>query len=130
MSLEINVRKNEDGSVVVALAGRLDGETSNSFELKMKQVLDTSAKALILDMSRLDYISSSGLGVIFQARKIIEAGGGVILLANLQPQIAKVFEIVKSLPKECVFENMEEVDRYLSAMQKDVIEKRNNKTKR
>jgi anti-anti-sigma factor len=69
-------------------------------------------------MEGLVYISSAGLGVIFSAKKNLESHGGKIILANLKPQIKKVFDIVKALPREAIFESMQEVDAYLDAMQK------------
>ena len=40
---------------------------------------------------------------------------------NLQPQIEKVFEIIKALPDQRIFKDIEELDRYLDRMQKKVI---------
>jgi hypothetical protein len=37
---------------------------------------------------------------------------------NLQPQIKKVFDILNALPTMQVFASIEEMDRYLDAMQK------------
>ena len=68
-------------------------------------------------MKHLDYISSAGLRVVFKAAKTLRALGGSVALANRQPQIVKVFEIVKALPDLRVFESDEEMDDYLKAMQ-------------
>ena len=46
--------------------------------------------------------------------------GGKFLLVNLQPQIKKVFEIIKALDGMNVFKNQEEMDDYLTAMQNKV----------
>jgi hypothetical protein len=43
-------------------------------------------------------------------------------LVNLQPQIAKVLEIVKALSGINVFKNLQEMDEYLAAMQRQVQE--------
>jgi anti-sigma B factor antagonist len=39
---------------------------------------------------------------------------------NLQPQIQKVFDILKAIPSLKVFVNIQELDRYLDSMQKKV----------
>ena len=49
--------------------------------------------------------------------------GGNILMISMQPQIQKVFEIVKALPNLRMFKNWEEVDDYLDAMQELVKSK-------
>ena len=59
-----------------------------------------------------------GVGVIFKIKKILKQNSGTLLMINPQPQIKKVFEIIKVLPDE-IFSSIEEADEYLSAIQKD-----------
>ena len=63
-----------------------------------------------------------GLGVVVKAKKAIEAKGGVLVLIGTQPQVAKVFEIVRVLPKEVVFASREEADIYFAMIQQKVME--------
>jgi anti-sigma B factor antagonist len=124
MSLTVKVEKRAEGVYTVIPNGRIDSETCFLFEEKIKPVINAGTKALILDMADLDYINSSGLGVIFYAKKNIENSKGTFLLMNLQPQIKKVFEIVKALPETPIFKNIEEVDEYLDVIQQKEIEKK------
>jgi anti-anti-sigma regulatory factor len=55
--------------------------------------------------------------VVFKTAKSLRSVGGQLALANRQPQIVKVFEIVKALPDLRVFESDAEMDEYLDAMQ-------------
>jgi anti-anti-sigma regulatory factor len=61
------------------------------------------------------------VGVIIKTRKIMKNNDGQVLLVNLQPQIEKVLEIIKALPDQRIFNNIEELDGYLDRMQKKVI---------
>ena len=65
-------------------------------------------------------LSSAGLRVIFKAKKLMDANGGKFLMVNLQPQIKKVFEIIKALDGMNVFKDQAEMDEYLAAMQDKV----------
>jgi len=123
MSLKIEVKEQRKGVYVVSPIGRLDTETYIEFGEKIKQYLGEETKILIFDLEKLNYISSIGLGVVFQAKKTIETRKGVFILTNFQPQIKKIFEVVKALPDNPVFENMEEVDKYLDLIQKTELEK-------
>ena len=78
---------------------------------------------MILDLAKLKYVSSAGLRVVYKVWKNIVAGSGTFLMTNLQPQIQTVFEVIKAMPHEHVFANMEEVDQYLDTIQKREIEK-------
>ncbi len=125
MSLEISVVKQPGGVCIFKLDGRLEDDTYESLKNQVEPYLNDQTKVLILDLEKLEYISSIGLGVIFEAKREIEAAGNIYIMANLQPQIKKIFEIVKALPEKAVFETMEEVDKYLNLMQ----EKEKNRQK-
>ena len=58
----------------------------------------------------------------FKARKVLAARAGKVLVVNLQPQIRKVFDIVKAVPVSDVFASVAELDAYLDAMQRKVLE--------
>ena len=77
---------------------------------------------LVFDFARLDYISSAGIRSVFKARKALAARAGKVLVVNLQPQIRKVFDIVKAVPVSDVFASVAELDAYLDAMQRKVLE--------
>lgn len=45
-----------------------------------------------------------------------------MLVSNLQPQIQKVFDIVKAVPLNSIFSSTAEADSYLDLMQKKVLQ--------
>ena len=126
MSLEVTVNKKQEGVYVVSCAGSIDSDTSNVLESKIGPVLNPSIKAIIFNMKELNYISSMGVGVIFRTRSFVEENNGKIIMVNLKPQIKKVFQLIKALPSEDIFESVQELDNYLSAMQKKEIERRDS----
>jgi anti-anti-sigma factor len=118
MGLDIKIESREKGTWVVCPDGRLDSATAPAFEEKIAHLLVPQTQAFILNLERLNYISSAGLRVIFKIRKVLTAHHGAFIIARLQPQIQKVFEIVNALPNTPIFESEAEADRYLDAMQK------------
>lgn len=124
MSLIVEVTEKGVGRACVALTGKLDTQTAPACAGKIGALLDRQVQALILDMSGVSFISSMGIRVILNARKKVEAYGGVLTMTSLQPQVQKVFDIVEVLPRENIFENMEEADRYFAAMQQQVLDGR------
>src|SRR6187401_3052836 len=97
MGLEIAVTEVGNGGRCVALRGRLDSQTAPMLDERLELIL-SSATALLFDMAGLEYISSAGIRVLVKARKALEARGGGMAVANLQPMVRQVFEIVKALP--------------------------------
>ena len=123
MALNITTAAAEFQSYRVKLSGSLDTDTVPSFNKAIDEILlDRSVRGLRIEMEDLHFISSLGLGSLARARKAIEARGGALVTIGAQPQILKVFEIVKMLPNEVVFANREEADRYLATIQKRAMD--------
>ena len=117
MPLTVGVKTKGERVFVLIPKGRIDSETNDIFDKKIKNVLGNNPASLVIDMSDVYYISSVGLNSILHAYKEMIKNKGKILLTNLQPQIRKVFDVIKALPSHSIFANMSEVDEYLDAIQ-------------
>lgn len=121
MELETTRDENREKSLLrVAMKGALNTDTAPGFEEALSDAVQENWQLLVLDMKELDYISSAGLRVIFKAAKQQKGEGRSLAVANRQPQIEKVFEILQALPDMAVFANDAELDDYLDAMQAKV----------
>ena len=120
MSLKIQLREGRPLTQTLALVGRLDTETAPSLDAEVERILDTQVKVIVFDLSGVNYISSAGLGALFRAQKAMKARSGEALLVNPQPQVQKVFDIVKAVDVKAVFRDLAELDEYLDEMQRRV----------
>jgi len=120
VSLKIQLQEGRPLTQTVALVGRLDTETAPSLDAELARVLATQVKVIVFDLHDLNYISSAGLGALFRAQKAMKARSGEALLVNPQPQVQKVFDIVKSVDVKAIFRNVAELDDYLDEMQRRV----------
>lgn len=119
MALTANIQYDQLKEILkVELIGSLDGSSANEFDTKLKGEFSKSIKMLIFDMKELSYISSAGIRSVMLGLKHIKAQGGKMALANRQPQIVKVFEIMLALPELKIFANQKELDSYLDKIQK------------
>jgi anti-sigma B factor antagonist len=75
------------------LQGRLDSNTSQSFEKRLLDAISDGIKNVIIDFKDLDYISSAGLRVILKATKTLKREDGRIMLCSMQDYVKEVFEI-------------------------------------
>jgi len=118
MPLTVAINDKTKGILILIPKGRIDSETYEVFDKKLDLVLEASPKTLVIDMSDVYYISSSGIGVVLRAyREMGKKKTGKVIITNLQPHVRKVFDILKALPDQAVFSSMQEVDKYLDAMQ-------------
>jgi stage II sporulation protein AA (anti-sigma F factor antagonist) len=79
--------------LVLKPEGRLDSNTINAAEADMFAYLEKGEIRIVLDLSNLDYISSSGLRLVLMMGKRLSLKGGKLALCGLKPQIREVFEI-------------------------------------
>ena len=121
MSLTIRIDPPTADSQRVALGGRLDTHTYADLDHQLAPVLTSSTPSLVLDLADLEYISSAGIRSIFRARKALSARGGKVVVVNPQPQIQKVFDVVKAVPMNEIFSSIAEADAYLDLMQRKVL---------
>lgn len=84
---------NENGVVKITIDGRLDATTSPEAEKLINEVLAGGNVKLVVDLSRLEYISSAGLRVLLVAAKGVRQGKGNIVLCGLSEGVKEVFEI-------------------------------------
>ena len=88
----LNITKSiEDGKAAFTLEGRLDTITSPELDETIKGSLDGISE-LVLDMEKLDYISSAGLRVLLAAQKIMNFQGSMKVV-NVNETIMDIFEV-------------------------------------
>ncbi len=88
----MNINKIEKGTeLIIELEGRLDTTTSPELEKELKQSL-SGVSSLILDMEKLDYISSAGLRVLLSTQKEMNKQGSM-LVKNVNENIMEIFDV-------------------------------------
>ena len=88
MTIEI---KKEAKSLILKIAGRLDTTSAPEMEKAVKENI-SGVEKLIIDMEKLEYISSAGLRVLLSAKKKMDDTGSV-KIKNVSEPIMEVFEI-------------------------------------
>ena len=84
----------QDGLSVLTLQGYLDAHTAPEFEKAVQAEFDAGRVRIAVECSKLDYISSAGLGVFMSFIEEIREAGGDIKICGLTPKVAQVFEIL------------------------------------
>jgi anti-sigma B factor antagonist len=84
------------GDVTVAAVPMEELDASNSAEFKrdVAPLLETTME-LVLDLSRLRFVDSSGLGAFISCLRKLNAKGGDVKLCGMSKQVRAVFELVR-----------------------------------
>ena len=88
----MNINKTINGnSVCIAVEGRLDTSTAPQLEAELKKSVGDAAE-LVIDMEKLEYLSSAGLRVLLSAQKVMNKQGKMVV-RNVNDTIMDIFEI-------------------------------------
>ena len=80
---------------VMRVSGRIDLVTSNTLKDMIREHLHRERRHLILNLERVDFINSSGLGSLVSILKDVRLAGGSLVLSNLAPYVQEIFEITQ-----------------------------------
>ena len=105
--MQIN-EKEVNGITVLEIHGKiLMGEGDIAFKKKIDELLAKNTKSVILDLSSVPYIDSSGLGELIRCYTTMRKANGTLKLANVTDRIVDLLTITKLIT---VFEYYKTVD--------------------
>lgn len=91
--MKITDKKLGGDVLVLSLDGRLDPTTVRGLEERLARVVEGGASRVILDLARLDYISSAGLRVLLSCAKQLKGKQGALVLCAPKRYVKEVFDI-------------------------------------
>lgn len=81
-------------TLLLRLEGELDMQTAEAFRQAMDHEIDRrKIRTVILNLQGVNFIDSSGLGVILGRYKKLAGLGGKIYITNVQPQVLKIMQL-------------------------------------
>ena len=94
-ALLLSVSQPAAGSWIVALSGDLDIASVADFSAKLAAVTAESPGHVVLDLSELRFIDSSGLNALVVGAREIERRGGSMVVAAPSTYVVRVFDLVR-----------------------------------
>jgi anti-sigma B factor antagonist len=93
--MKIEVIDTQRGGIqLVKIEGRLDANFSLQLEDEVDRLLEQKTKSIIIDLSDVTYLSSSGLRVLLSTNKETEGEGGFVLV-NPRDVVKKIIEVAE-----------------------------------
>ena len=93
MELTLNVYSEAAGMTVIAVGGEIDVYTAPKLREKLISLVEAGSYQLIVDMEGVDFLDSTGLGVLVGGLKRVRAHDGWIDLVCTQSRILRIFRI-------------------------------------
>ncbi len=82
-----------ENRVIVRIDGRIDAASSPILERKINSLIDESHTHLILDFSRVDYLSSAGMRVLLSGLKKLKPKKGDLILFGVIDEVEEVIKM-------------------------------------
>ena len=89
----LTIRSEPENAHLVSLHGELDGATAKELEAEFIRIEATSVSRIVLDLSELDFIDSTGLAMIVKADRRAKNDGHVFRLLRPQGQVGRAFAV-------------------------------------
>lgn len=93
MAIGVQVEEQEiDGKTVLRISGRIDAASTPVLENKIKKVLDSKEK-IVMDFSKVDYLSSAGMRLLLSATKKLKAKQGMLAICNMNEEVMEIIKM-------------------------------------
>jgi anti-sigma B factor antagonist len=93
MELTLNVHSEPPGFTVIEVAGEIDVYTAPRLRERLVSLVESGSYQLIVDMENVEFLDSTGLGVLVGGLKRVRAHEGWIDLVCTQTRILRIFRI-------------------------------------
>lgn len=93
MNFKMDVRTFEKDLPIIDLEGEVDVYTAPQLKQQIINILESGAKELVVDLTKVDYLDSTALGVLIGGLKRMREVDGNMVLICPSPRIRRVFEI-------------------------------------
>ena len=92
--MELSLNQRGDAAVVTVEEARIDAVAAIRFKDAMRELVPDDAVRVILDLGKVEFIDSSGLGAIVSVMKAL-GDGRALELAAMQPNVDRVFRLTR-----------------------------------
>jgi anti-sigma B factor antagonist len=92
--LQIHTEDIADG-VLLRPIGEVDLSCASLLRQRLSQIQDGRPRRLIIDLSEVPYMDSSGVATLVEAMQIARRNGSKLVLCRLQEKVRSIFEIAR-----------------------------------
>ena len=90
--LDLDVQRSEERTLVT-VSGELDAATASYLYDRLAELEMEGVTNVVLDLARLNFMDSTGLGVIVTEHKRVQRGGGTLTIFSPSSPVRRLFEI-------------------------------------
>lgn len=92
MNISVDLQ-NEDNKVIGFIEGEIDAFTAPMLREKLAEITLDDSKEIVLDLSEVSYMDSTGLGVFVGFFKTVKSENAKLKLTGLSSRLKRLFDI-------------------------------------
>ena len=86
----------QDDVVVLSLSGKImGGPEASEINGKINQLIDDGKLKILIDLKEVEWMNSSGLGILIDAVTVLKNNNGTLRLVNVSDRIKNLLKITK-----------------------------------
>ncbi|MBN2410336.1 STAS domain-containing protein [candidate division KSB1 bacterium] len=103
------IERIENGIVVLELSGKImGGPDAATLNEKLHDLVESGNTRVVADLSNVNWMNSSGLGILINALTTIRNAGGDLKLASITEKIKSLLKITKLLTVFSTYDNTDD----------------------
>ena len=107
--MNLNLEKINGCSVLYIQEERIDAHNSGELKEYILHLIEQGESTIIVQLERVRFIDSSGLGALLSGYKNAAAKSGKLALSNVQTQVLSMFELTRLNRVFEIYADLEEV---------------------
>lgn len=113
LEIKLTQIQGDDLSALAEMTGAIDGNTVPNFQATLEEIKTKGIRRLVLDMSKIKYVNSTGLGSLVKYADTFKSSGGGMALIKVP---AKVKIVIEMLGLNAFFDICPDLDAALAAL--------------
>ncbi|GAC1469991.1 MAG: STAS domain-containing protein [Desulfuromonadaceae bacterium] len=94
--------------IILKLAGNLVASTAEGLNTQIAKLIEKKYLFILLDLGRVDFIDSSGLGACIAIKRNLAANNGLLACTGLNENVRKVFRMTHADQKIMIFDDRQD----------------------
>lgn len=116
--MQLEVRHEKSVMVVTVINARIDAQVAEEFKNQMFQFISEGNLNILLNISQVSFVDSSGLGVIVASLKQLN-GQGQFAICNMNDAVVRMFKLTRMNKIFKLFDSEEEGLNYFANLSTD-----------
>lgn len=93
--MEFYFRGTDKDVLILSADGGLNSHNADQFVTELQTLVEAGARKLIVDCTKLTYVSSYGIGILIRLHKKLAEVGGEVKIASVDSPIVKVLRLLR-----------------------------------